>query len=278
MVIDRSENPRRAVYTAVFGRYEAIVEQPIARDSDARFFCFTDDPTATSATWEIHVISERIQDDPTRSARQMKILGHNLLSEFDETLWIDNRVLLKERPEVLLDAWLKDHDMALPSHSYRSSVREEFRTVLRSGLDDPYKVREQLQTYEALASGVLEARPFWTAILARRQTPSVQLTMRTWMDNVLRFSKRDQLSVNYAVAKCKLKPLVLAVDNFESEWHRWINTSELPKNRAVRFWRNHGFQYPWWLRIADRVRSSRLVRGMTAKLGLGDRRLTRKSF
>lgn len=260
-----SDGPRRVVYTAVFGRYENIVEQPVAKESQVEFICFTDDPEASSETWKIRLLTGRVQDDPTRSARQIKILGHDELSNFDQTMWIDNRIVLKRDPSHFFNEWLEGCDMALPKHDHRDSVRDEFRAVINSGFDDPYKVREQLQSYMALAPAVLEGPVYWTAILLRQNNATVQGAMRRWMDNVLRYSKRDQLSVNYALSQSSLKVNVLDLDNFQSSWHKWLRTTELPKNRAVRFWRKQGFKYPLWLRISDDVRSSRVVQGVWSR-------------
>lgn len=271
-----SPEPRRVVYTAVFGNYENILEQPVAKDSDIQFICFTDDPKATSETWDIHLLTDHLQDDPTRSARQIKILGHERLSQFDESMWIDNRVLLKKDPSFFFEDWLGSHDMALPKHSYRDSVGDEFRIILNSGFDDPYKVREQLSAYKRLAPEVLEIPVYWTAILLRRQNEITSHTMRVWMDNVLRYSKRDQLSINYAILHSALTPNMIDVDNFESQWHRWISTSELPKNRKVRYWQNHGFKYPFWLRVSDTIRSNRIIRRVASKGGFGDVKWTHK--
>lgn len=48
--------PRRAVYTALLGRYEELNEQPTALNTDIPFICFTDDPNLVSETWQIHLV------------------------------------------------------------------------------------------------------------------------------------------------------------------------------------------------------------------------------
>ena len=95
--------PRRAVYRALIGGYEQLREEEVARDSDVPFICFTDDSTLRSKTWEVVHVAPRVPFDSSRSARALKILGHPVLDDYDETLWIDNTVALRRPPDALYD-------------------------------------------------------------------------------------------------------------------------------------------------------------------------------
>jgi hypothetical protein len=217
----------RAVVTALIDGYEPLAEQPIAARSDLRFICVTDDPTLTSDTWEMRVITPAFPRDPVRSARRIKALVHEYVPECDETLFIDNAITLRERPETILDGVLADHDIALVRHSFRESVADEFAVVADDGLDDPARVYEQLMHYTAVHPEVLEQRPFSAGFIARRHSPEVDATMRTWFDHQLRYSRRDQLSLNVALALHGLQPTVLALDNAENP----LFTTTVPAGR-----------------------------------------------
>jgi hypothetical protein len=216
-----SAHPRRAVYTALTGQYEQLNEQPIAKTSKVDFICFTDDPELTSASWTIRLVSPRFPLDSIRSARYLKMFGPDLLPDYDETLWIDNSVRLVASPDRLLDAWLADADIAIPRHSFRMSVIGEFDAVATDGYDDPARVYEQLIHYSALRPEALRETPLWTALLARRKTPAVDAAMRLWFDHILRYSRRDQLSINYVVGSLGLDVTAVPMDNMKSEWHEW---------------------------------------------------------
>jgi hypothetical protein len=226
--------PTRAVYTALIGGYERLQEQPVAKTTDIPFICFTDDPGVTSTTWDVRVVEPALLADPSRSSRYPKILGEPLAGEYDETLWIDNRVVLHEEPGALLDDLLGDADVAVMHHSFRPSVIAEFDEVVRGGLDEPARVYEQLIHYAETRPGVLDERPYWGGFIARRWTPEVRAAMRTWMDHVLRYSRRDQLSFRYALdGLARVKALDL--DNFGSDWHTWhTDPVEAGRNQAMR--------------------------------------------
>ena len=216
----------RAVYTALFGGYEPLQEQPQARASSVPFICFTDDPNLTSTTWDVRVVEPPLVADPVRSARMLKIRGHDQLAEFDETLWIDNRIVLTVDPEVVLDEWLADAELALPWHSFRDTVEGEFEIVALTRLDDPARIWEQFSHYQRHYSQILAGRPHWTAIIARRNTAAVARAMGVWSDHVLRYSRRDQLSESVALASTELRINSVTLDNLGSHLHEWPAASK----------------------------------------------------
>ena len=213
--------PRRVVYTALMGRYEQLNEQPIAAETNIEFICFTDDPELRSDSWTIRLVEPRFPLDMIRSARYFKTRGPALLAEYDETLWIDNAVRLRVTPESLLDSWLATADLGLPLHSFRGNVISEFDAVATEGYDDPARVYEQLINYSTLRPDTLQEMPYWTALLARRQTAEVDATMQLWWDHLLRYSRRDQLSINFVIGTTGLAVNGIPIDNMTSEWHEW---------------------------------------------------------
>ena len=180
----------RVVYRALVGGYEQLREEPVALETDIPFICITDDPDLTSETWTIVLADPRIPQDPARSARALKILGHPTLDDFDQTLWVDNTVELLRSPDELFDIWLEHADVAAPLHSYRASVLGEAEAVINEGLDDFARVYEQITHYLSLDPVGVEENPHWTGILARRRPDVTAAAMQTWWEHVLRYSRR----------------------------------------------------------------------------------------
>ena len=141
---------RRALYTVLLGKYERLNALPKIAQQGIDAFCFTDDPDLRSTTWKVvHVVPEFALDS-VRSQRLIKILGHPTLDAYDETLFIDGTVRLKVNPNEILDAWLADADLALPEHSFRATLDEEFEQVIVGKLDSRERVSEQRDHYERL--------------------------------------------------------------------------------------------------------------------------------
>lgn len=210
-----------AVYTVLLGGYERLNDAQEIGDGSIPFICFTDDRTLTSTVWQIHVIEPLFPLDLQRSQREVKIRGSRVLDQFDRTLYIDNSVSLTAAPGDILDAWLEDCDLALPLHSWRGTVRDEFAAVLQWELDDESRVTEQLLVYEELAPDVLQQRPTWNGMIARRNTSEVQAAMNRWFDEVLRYSRRDQLSANYVFSSAPIALSRVELDNHNSGVHVW---------------------------------------------------------
>lgn len=242
------ESQSITVYTALYGDYESLVEQPIAASSSARFVCFTDNRDMKSDTWEVRYLAPPIPGDSVRSARKVKILGYQQLNA-GTSIWIDNRVILKSRPEELVDAFLADAPVAMPTHDHRASVFEEFREVAAAGLDVPWRVREQLHNIRSQAPKVLDQPPLWTAILLRRDTPAVAAAMQLWWDHVALFSRRDQLSVNFAIHATGLRVRSIHIPNGESDIHVWLRADRLPKRNDVLYGR--AFNYSLAAHVRD---------------------------
>ena len=212
---------RRLLYTVLTGRYEQLTELPPVAQGGIDAICFTDDRALVSSTWQIRVIEPRFPRDPIRSSRYLKLLGPELLPEYDESLYIDNSVLLRVPPERVLDSWLATADFGVPLHSDRHTVAGEFDAVGQAGYDDPLRLYEQLVAYSMECPDLLQQRPYWNALLARRHTAAVRDTMRLWLDQVLRYSRRDGLSLNYALMRTGLPTHGVAIDNQDSPLHQW---------------------------------------------------------
>jgi hypothetical protein len=209
------------VYTALFGGYDRLPEQPVRASSEARFVCFTDDAQLQSDTWEIRVVAPALASDSVRSARLHKILGASVDDDAEVTVWIDSSVHLRVTPEELIEKWLPPSaDMAVSAHSYRESLIDEFDEVVRLNYDDRSRVFEQLVDYSVAYPDALEQRPLWTGILVRRRNERVDAAMRVWADHVLRYSRRDQLSVLVAVGG-DVHVNVVSSDNFDADTHQW---------------------------------------------------------
>lgn len=207
----------------LMGGYETLLEQHIAGDSGTDLVCFTDEPAATSKTWQIRHVPPAFPLDSNRSSRRPKILSHLYLDDYDESLYIDNSTLLLVEPDALFDALLPtDVSMAVLRHSFRQRLREEFTAVVDQRRDAAWQCEEQLAHYERTHPELLDRRPLWGGLLLRRHhEPAVRGAMQIWWEQVLRYSRRDQLSLPIALADAGLQPLVHDLDNHISPFHEW---------------------------------------------------------
>jgi hypothetical protein len=214
---------RRCVYTALFGGYETLLEQHVVARYDTDLICFTDDPSLTSGSWQIRQVTPRFPSDPNRSSRFPKIMAHEVLPDYDASIYIDNTVLLTRDPAEIFDELLPvGVAMASIRHSYRDSVAAEFDAVVEAGVETPWVCAEQREHYEASDPAILAAQTLWNGLMLRRHNDEdVKATMTLWWEHVLRYSRRDQLSLHAALRTTGLAVRVHELDNFVSPYHEW---------------------------------------------------------
>ena len=211
------------MYTCLFGGYEPLCEQPVAADSDLEFVAFTDDPALTSDTWDVRLLPSALPADRSRSSRRPKLLAHEYLPDHDESLYIDNSVLLIQPPEVLFaDLLPGDVPFAMFKHSNRGALREEYEAVVAQRREVDVIAAEQLAHYERIRPDALEHPTLWGGVLLRRHhDPAVVATGQAWWEQVLRYSRRDQLSLPYVLLETGVGYRVHPLHNRESPYHRW---------------------------------------------------------
>jgi hypothetical protein len=214
---------RVCVYVTLFGKYEDLLEQPMAADSAIDFICITDDPELESDSWQIRIVQPAIATDPARSSRYPKICPHRFLADYDVSLYIDNAVLLTRPPEEIVTALLPDGaGLAAVEHSFRETVLDEFREVAKLGYEAPWVCYEQLEHYRQSHPDLLTMKPLIGGVLIRRHMHrDVIAAMELWWFNVLRFSRRDQLSLRVALEEANLTPVTWSLDVGDSGYWRW---------------------------------------------------------
>jgi hypothetical protein len=214
---------RACVYTALYGPFDRLPEQPVRAASGLDFIAFVGDPALRSDTWQVRPLSPELPSDPVRSARYAKLMPHILLPDYDVSIYIDCSVELLAPPEAMQAALLdgRPEGFACLRHDHRDSIAAEARAVIELGLDGLSVVRDQLAAY--LAAGYAEQVPLiWSGILLRRHLRAdVVRAMELWWHHVLRYSRRDQLSFPFVA---HAESLAVAAHDYGarvSPWHRW---------------------------------------------------------
>lgn len=207
-------------------------------DSKAPFADDSHPQISVAGRWNIVHHALRIPGDSPRSSRAVKVLCPDPLWDYDITVWVDNRVRLKVGVEELVDRFLPDDaDMAIPLHSFHQTLQDEFDRLLKIRFDDPRRIREQRAVYAHYAPHLLKQPVYWTAILIRRNNAAVRSLNKQWWEQILRYSRRDQLSFplsREAVPELTLAPF--AIDNYSSDVHEWLSGEAVVRRRYANHW------------------------------------------
>ena len=111
--------------------------------------------------------------------------------------------------------------MACLHHSFRLTVEDEFEEVKRVGYEYPGVLAAMHLEYEKNGYD-FSSRPIWGGFLLRKhKAPDVVRCMNVWFANVLRHSRRDQLSFDYAARQTGLRLTIHPLEIHGTRFHEW---------------------------------------------------------
>lgn len=209
---------KNVIYTAIFGGYDTLQEPKVIPEG-WDFVCFTDQKIQ-SKNWAVRVVKPT-EEDSTRNARKYKILPHRYVGGYETSIWIDGNLLVRGDVNELVETYLQGTNMAVFDHAYAQhrdrgrtldalhSVDEQLDKLIAMVAkgrqkDDPELMQEQYGAYKKDGfpdkNGILLSM----ILLRRHNAPDVIAAMELWWQELKQWSKRDQLSFNYAAWKTGL--------------------------------------------------------------------------
>ena len=188
------------VYSAITGGYDEVKE-PEYVNPDLDYILFTDNPNVKSDVWDIRLISKEDGLDDTRISKKIKILGHQYLEDYDFSIWVDGKLLIKNDLYDFVLNYRGREPFLCFNHYENDCIYQEKELCMLLKKDDPDVMNAQVERYRKEGypehNGLIEG-----ALLVRElKNERVIKVMETWWQEVLHGSKRDQLSFNYACWK-----------------------------------------------------------------------------
>lgn len=185
------------VYTAIFGGYDPLRPLlPHVADCETQFVCFTDDSRLSAPGWETITLpmSDPIEP-PWRTAKRVKILGHERLWDFSQSVWLDGSIAILKPPQEIFQ--LFSQELGLFWHS-RGCVYREAAACISRRKDHPDRIRRQIERYRD--QGHPARWGLWMGgFLFRRHSQAILEFNQRWWDEVAGSSCRDQLSLPYVL-------------------------------------------------------------------------------
>ena len=213
---------RVAVYTCITGDYDDVKEFPSFREDGVDYLLFTNNREIKSSFWKVIRI-ENDGLDNVRLARKIKILGHELLSEYDLTIWIDGASFLRAKASAFLEDCcdLDEYSLIGFKHRERDCAYAEALECVKVNKDDCATIVRQMQRYRDRGypehNGLIES----TVIVRRNHDSLLQKTMEMWFSEVRDYSRRDQLSFNYVAEQSGLNYNLLELNVFDNRYFGW---------------------------------------------------------
>ena len=224
-VLENKENKRVAVYTAIFEDYDKLNE-PKQTENEIDYFCFTDNSSLVSNTWNIILLPD-LYRDPRISARALKILSHKVMMNYDFSVWIDGSVEIINSINDFVFNFCEGENICAFKHPQRICIYKEARICQLFGYDKFGTINKQMNWYKSLRypknNGLI-----MSGILVRRSNEKdVKILNEEWWNIIKNYSNRDQLSFNFVVWKYGIKNKILECQSLKSFFniipHRQLN-------------------------------------------------------
>lgn len=176
-----------AIYTCITNDYDKI-RTPKFVNPQVDYILFTDDPNLKHPFWDVRYIKDANQ-------REIKILPHKFLPEYEATLWVDGNMVMKGN---MKEFFMSAKDFITVKHDKRDNIYDEGEAIIRMNKAKAKDVQKQLDFYRS--KNFVLKQLYATGLMFRRNNERVNEICNKWWEQVSKFTHRDQLALPY-VAK-----------------------------------------------------------------------------
>ena len=190
---------RVLVYTAIFGGKDnaPALENPDKIPAiDIRFVCITDNHELKSVHYEV-VVKPMEYSDVTKNARKIKVTGFNGIVDYDVAIWHDSSTTIDcSKLEQLID-YGRSNQFSTFHHPRNCAYLEAIACI---DLHKDHALRIAIQMFRYFLKGLpANAGLNETTVLVTRCKDHLGSQLQTiWWNEILNWSRRDQLSLSYA--------------------------------------------------------------------------------
>lgn len=192
-----------ALVTAIIGDFDALF-LPRHLEGEVDYYCFSD--TLSDGYGVFHIYKPPYIDaDPRRTARYIKTNLLKYIDGYDYVVWVDANVEINVKvTELVQRVSNSSHTLGAIQHPVRNNLFEEAEEILAWKLDDECLVKEQIARYEYIHN--LRSAPLIESnvLVLDARDEKIHNFMRIWWNEINNFSRRDQLSIGYALAEAKV--------------------------------------------------------------------------
>lgn len=198
-----------AIVTSLTGHYEHLVN-PVVIHKNVDYHAFVDKEWPAATAWIKHPLYHYSSDPkfaPRRNSKPYKINPFAFLQNYDMYIWVDVSHDVVGPPTLLADM-LKGFDIGCFKHTTRNCVYEEAKIIKELEYDHHDLVDAQMAYYHQknfpANFGLYEMSTF-----AMMDTPKTRIASMKWMEQIHKFSSRDQLSFPFCAWETGLNIKIL---------------------------------------------------------------------
>lgn len=201
---------KKVIYTCITGQYDEIVTHDFVHP-DYDYVCFTDSQfdKQKNPCWTIRPLKFDKLDN-VRNARWHKMHPHLLFPEYEESLYLDGNIQIKNKSFFQQIEKFKNSQeyIKIGKHFSRTNLFNEFNQCLQVPKDNPQLIKLQLDKIKKSDfNGIYLNKQFFetNCILRKHHHPDCIKIMENWWWWIENYSYRDQLSLTYVLWKNKIE-------------------------------------------------------------------------
>jgi len=211
------------VYTCITDDYDSLdeIKTYYYVDKNWDYVCFCDNSEYIEkgqvGIWKIFPLQYKNSDN-VRNNRWHKLHPHLLFKEYSESIYIDSNInILTDKLFSKIKS--KNKDILLPEHFERNCVYDEYERVLKRRLDNKSIVNKEknllLKSGMPRNYGLTENN----IIYRKHNKQDIIKLMEDWWEMIIKYSKRDQLSLMYVLWENGYENISeITINNVRTEW------------------------------------------------------------
>ena len=206
-----------AVYTAIFGDKDSIREPINYNGVDSvDYFLITDKEDVKNHFYKI-IYSRNKFTDIAKNARYYKLIGLKEFKKYDYIIWHDANLQLLHNSIPSLIKSVQHKQLATFQHPKRTNFYDEAIACILDEKEDSFTV-----FYQCLCYFFKNISPhcglYETSILVKNNRRRDDRFYKTWWEEIKRHSRRDQISLPYALGKHKIQIGILKGERLDSPY------------------------------------------------------------
>ena len=199
---NKKSNNKIVVYTAIIGDYD-VLKIPECLNPEIDYVCFTDQYFTGYNPWEIRY-PDYYDKDPTKISRYYKLNPHIIFPEYETVIWVDATLLIRKGNDFkeLIQKHIESGKIISTSkHPDRNCVYEEAKSCEKYYKDSSEKIQKQTNLFKDIGLpddfGLAETM----LLISNPNNPETIQFFNEWWQQILRFTKRDQIALPYVMYK-----------------------------------------------------------------------------
>ena len=218
------------IFSAITKNYDSL-KIPHNINPTFDYILFSDTPQRETGIWQIKPVPFWNKDS-TRITRYVKLHPHVLFSDHTLAIWVDQNVVILDDIHQEIKSFLATNlPIGTFYHPTRHNVQDEALVCIQLHKDNLEILKEQL-THYIQENIPCQELAYTNVMFFNLKHPLLPKILTSWWTELERYSKRDQLSFCFAVAKNS------------SSWHpldsKGICAGNHPKFGVFQHDKNHG--------------------------------------